>query len=57
VVFSGTLVSSTNKTDHRDITEVVLNMSLKDHNAKPLGAQTHVVLVIGLYELLGNATT
>jgi hypothetical protein len=29
-------VSSTNKADHRDITEVVLNMSLKDHNAKPL---------------------
>jgi hypothetical protein len=34
--FLGTPVSSTNKTDHHDITEVVLNMSLKDHNAKPL---------------------
>jgi hypothetical protein len=37
--FPGTPVSSTNKTDHRDITEIVLNMSLKDHNAKPLDSR------------------
>ena len=37
--FLGTPVSSTNKTDHRDIPEIVLNMSLKDHNAKPLDSR------------------
>jgi hypothetical protein len=36
VISSGTPVSSTNKTDHHEITEVKLNMSLKDHNVNHL---------------------
>ena len=32
VVFSGTLVSSTNKTDHHDITEILLKVALNTIN-------------------------
>jgi hypothetical protein len=36
VVFSGTPVSSTNKTDHNDITEKLLKVALKTINQKSL---------------------
>jgi hypothetical protein len=43
----GTPASSTTKTGRHDIAEILLKVT----------ARTHAVLVIGLYELLGNPTT
>ena len=36
VVFSGTPVSSTNKTDHHHITEILLTVALNNDNPDPL---------------------
>ena len=36
VVSPGTLVSSSNKTDHHNITEILLKVVLKHHNPNPL---------------------
>jgi hypothetical protein len=76
----GTPASSTTKTGHHDIAEILLKVALstkKINQGQTTGklyhwrlrvecilfcnlqslAQTHAVLVIGLYELLGNPTT
>jgi hypothetical protein len=55
------------KTGHHDIAEILLKVALniKNESSAPFtlfcnlqsGVQTHAVLVIGLYELLGNPTT
>jgi UDP-N-acetylmuramyl pentapeptide phosphotransferase/UDP-N-acetylglucosamine-1-phosphate transferase len=38
VVSPGTLVSSSNKTDHHNITEILLKVVLKHHNPNPLSS-------------------
>jgi hypothetical protein len=68
----GTPASSTTKTDRHDIAEILLKVALNTKNQNhqlhlylmytlfcnlQSGAQTHAILVIGLYELLGNSTT
>jgi hypothetical protein len=42
VVFSGTPVSSTNKTDHHDIAEILLKVALNINQ----GTTIHVYLII-----------
>jgi hypothetical protein len=39
---------------HHNIAEILLKVALNTKNSR---ARTHAVLVIGLYELLGNPTT
>jgi hypothetical protein len=56
------LVSSTTKTDRPDIAEILLKVALTTKNQIMLVpyvsiSRTHAVLVIDLYELLGNPTT
>jgi hypothetical protein len=46
----GTPASSTTKTGCHEIAEILLKIAQSR-------AQTHTILVIGLYELLGNPTT
>jgi hypothetical protein len=58
----GTPASSITKTCRHDIAEILLKVALKHQTSMKSTnyssiAQTHVVLVIGLYELLGNPTT
>jgi hypothetical protein len=48
-----TPASSTTKTGRHDIAEILLKVVLKHQNKKI----NHALLVIGLYELLGNPTT
>jgi hypothetical protein len=50
----GTPASSTTKTGHHDIAEILQKVALNTINQK---VRTHAILVIGLYELLGNPTT
>jgi hypothetical protein len=67
------LASSTTKTGRHDIAEILLKVALKQkknpnhinvHHTvskstcnKYCRARTHAVLVVGIYELLGNLTT
>jgi hypothetical protein len=51
----GTPGSSTTKTGRHDIAEILLKVALKTSKIKNQSYIT--VLVIGLYELLGNPTT
>jgi hypothetical protein len=69
---SGTPASSTTKTGHHDMTEILLKVALNTKNQIKSSlaaasrvhpfcnlqsrARTHAVLMIGLYELLGNPT-
>jgi membrane-anchored protein YejM (alkaline phosphatase superfamily) len=48
----GTPVSSTNKTDHHDITEILLKAVLKPHNPNP-NPQEYIVCMS--YNLLDNS--
>jgi hypothetical protein len=60
----GTLASSTTKTGRHDIAEILLKVALKHQKSKSnqikfqtqSRAQTHAVLVIGLYGLLDPTT-
>jgi hypothetical protein len=49
--------SSTTKTGHNDIAEILLKETLNTTNQIQSRVWTHAVLMIGLYELLGNPTT
>jgi hypothetical protein len=60
----GTPASSTTKTGRHDIAEILLKVALKHQKSNQSyettivkSSRTHAVLVIGLYELLGNPTT
>jgi hypothetical protein len=61
----GTPAYSTPKTGRHDMAEILLKVALKHqqsiksnrHKVIHIRAQTHGVLVIGLYELLGNPIT
>jgi hypothetical protein len=60
----GIPASSTTKTGRHDIAEILLKVALNTNNKKNQSkggnysrVRTHDVLVIGLYELLGNPTT
>jgi hypothetical protein len=56
----GTPASSTTKTGHHDIAEILLKVVLNTNKSNQSNfqsrGQTHVILVIGLYELLGIPT-
>jgi hypothetical protein len=51
--FSSGTASSTTKTGRHDIAEILLKGALSTNNLNQI---EHTVLVIGLYELLGNPT-
>jgi hypothetical protein len=53
----GTSFFSTTKTGRHDIAEILLKVPLKPQKSNQIISQSHAVLVIGLYELLGNPTT
>jgi hypothetical protein len=61
----GTPAASTTKTGLHDIAEILLKVWLNTKNQKSciiiemavFRTQTHTILVIGLYEFLGNPTT
>jgi hypothetical protein len=55
----GTPASSTTKASRHDIAEILLKVALNTKNKIKSNrrAQTYAVLVISLYELLGNPTT
>jgi hypothetical protein len=53
----GTPASSTTKTGRHEIAEILLKVTLNTKNQLHSRARTHAVLVIYLYELLGNPTT
>jgi hypothetical protein len=60
----GTSAASTTKAGRHDIAEILLKVALKHQKSKvhpfcniQSRARTYAILVIGLYELLGNPTT
>jgi hypothetical protein len=53
----GTPASSTTKIGHHDIAEILMKVTLNTKIQIQMPARTHAVLVMGLYELLGNPTT
>jgi hypothetical protein len=49
--------SSTTKTGRHEIAEILLKVALNTIKSINQSTRIHTVLVIGLYELLGNPTT
>jgi type II secretory pathway component HofQ len=58
VVFSATPVSSTNKTDRHDITEILLKVALNTINqTKPIFIKMKIIDILSIMQIKGSRVT